>query len=158
MCIKGGYDGVGNIYSWISKSTWNLTFQLENIRSRSTVQSLSSGLSCSLFWQLKVITLKWLKSHKLELLWSKGNEVLNPSVSAQVVFYLELCKQNMVVLNACQWKFNGNSCSIQITVIMVVELDYPLKKSKLQIMLWWIWLATYVILFVCLFPLLEEGI
>lgn len=59
-------------------------------------------------------------------------QVLNPSGTAQVVFYLELCKQNIVVLNACQCKLNGDPYRIQITVMMVLEFDYPLKKSTAE--------------------------
>lgn len=45
-----------------------------------------------------------------------------------VVCNLVPCKQNVVVLNACQWELNKDSYSVQITVIIVLELDYPLKN------------------------------
>lgn len=58
--------------------------------------------------------------------WSLKSFRFTPSV----VFYLVLCKHKVVVLNVCQWEFNKDSYSVQITVLMVLELDYSSKKKR----------------------------
>ena len=130
-----------NSYSWVSKSLLEASLPKWRIQYHRLLYTCSLQVWVSAFFSNK----KWwlwnylLKRHKHELPWGKGNRVLNLSGSPQVVFYLLLCKQNVVVLNDCQWEFNRDSYSVQITVIMVLELDYPLKKAycrTLEIMLW----------------------
>lgn len=71
-----------------------------------------------------------MKCHQLELLWSKGNGVLNPSALPHVI-----CSH----LKCLQWVLTRSFYRVQIDVIVVLELDYPLKKMycrTLHITLW----------------------
>lgn len=116
-----------NSYSWVSKSLLEASLPKWRIHDHILLYTCSLQAWVSAFFSNS----KWrlwnylLKSHKLELLWGKGNGVLNPPGSPQVVFYLVLCKQNvMVFIIKFPLAIIWDSYSIQIIIVMVIELDF----------------------------------